>query len=77
MAKTNPTPSATENSAAAAPAAPAGLPRLGTLVNVTVAPGAQLVNNETGALFEDGVATPQTVTVTTLRRLADGDLLLA
>lgn len=56
--------------------APASLPRLGTVVNVTVAPGALLINNETGALFEDGVATPQTVTVTTLRRLADGDLLL-
>lgn len=52
-------------------------PRLGELVHVTVAGGASLINNETGALFADGVRTPQTVTLTTLRRLADGDLVLA
>lgn len=51
-------------------------PRLGELVHVTVASGASLINNETGALFADGMRTPQTVTLTTLRRIADGDLVL-
>lgn len=53
------------------------MPSLGTLIHVTVAPGATLRNDETGAHFELGRVTPQTVTVTTLRRLADGDLLAA
>ena len=48
--------------------------RLGELIQVRVAEGHSLVNNETGQDFEPGVATLQTVTVTTLRRLADGDL---
>lgn len=52
-------------------------PALGCLIHVTVAPGAMLRNDETGARFEPGVVTSQTVTVTTLRRLADGDLLPA
>ena len=51
-------------------------PVLGALVQVRVASGARLVNNETGVLFEDGAVTPQVVTVTTLRRLQDGDLVL-
>lgn len=65
--------------AAEATAAPSKrrTPRLGELVHVTVAAGASLINNETGALFADGVRTPQTVTLTTLRRLTDGDLVLA
>lgn len=50
-------------------------PRLGELIHVQVPVGLSLINNETGQDFEPGVATPQTVTVTTLRRLADGDLL--
>lgn len=49
-------------------------PRLGTLIYVRVAPGLELVNNETGRDFEPDTDTMQTVTVTTLRRLADGDL---
>lgn len=49
-------------------------PRLGEMIHVQVADGMSLVNNETGLDFEPGVATMQTVTVTTLRRLADGDL---
>ena len=48
-------------------------PRLGEMVHVVVAEGVRLKNNETGAIFEPGVATPQTVTSTTLRRLEDGD----
>lgn len=66
-----------------APAAPdnapkleARPPRLGELVHVVVAEGALLKNNETGGYFSAGVSTPQTVTVTTLRRLKDGDLQL-
>lgn len=51
--------------------------RLGASINVKPAEGTALRNNESGGLFEPGVATPQTVTVTTLRRLADGDLLFA
>lgn len=50
-------------------------PRLGELIHVQVAEGLSLVNNETGQDFAPGVATQQTVTVTTLRRLADGDLM--
>ncbi|HCY15617.1 MAG: hypothetical protein A2Z93_06160 [Curvibacter sp. GWA2_64_110] len=49
-------------------------PRLGEVIHVRVAEGLSLINNETGQDFEPGVATLQTVTVTTLRRLADGDL---
>ena len=52
-------------------------PRLGEMVHVVVGVGVQLKNNETGGYFPVGVPTPQTVTVTTLRRLADGDLQLA
>lgn len=52
-------------------------PRLGAVVDVKVADGMQLINGETGTYFADGVPTPQTVTITTLRRLDDGDLVLA
>ncbi|KLN54728.1 hypothetical protein [Variovorax paradoxus] len=52
-------------------------PRLGEMVHVVVGVGVQLKNNETGGFFPVGVPTPQTVTVTTLRRLTDGDLQLA
>ncbi|MFT4191677.1 MAG: hypothetical protein QM617_09175 [Comamonas sp.] len=52
-------------------------PRLGEQITVKVAEGAVLINNETGQPFAAGQATPQTVTVTLLRRLADGDLVLA
>lgn len=51
-----------------------GPPRLGTEITVCVADGLVLVNNETGQDFAPGVPTAQTVTVTTLRRLQDGDL---
>jgi hypothetical protein len=53
------------------------LPPMGSLVYVQVAPGATLINNETGGTFAPDTPTPQTVTVTLLRRLADGDLVLA
>ena len=49
---------------------------LGQHVMVKLAPGATLINNESGAHFEPDTPTPQTVTVTLLRRLADGDLLV-
>ncbi|QDL55933.1 hypothetical protein [Rhodoferax aquaticus] len=49
-------------------------PRLGEMIQVQVADGLELINNETGLDFEPGTPTLQTVTVTTLRRLADGDL---
>lgn len=52
-------------------------PRLGELVHVVVAEGVLLKNNETGGYFAAAVPTPQAVTVTTLRRLKDGDLQLA
>jgi len=64
----------------AAPQEPQGVattqepPRLGELIQVQVADGLELVNNETGLDFEPGTPTLQTVTVTTLRRLKDGDL---
>lgn len=52
------------------------MPVMGETVQVIAAPGVQLRNNETGGFFEPGVPTPQTVTVTLLRRLEDGDLKL-
>lgn len=51
--------------------------RLGDSISVKAPEGVQLINNESGGRFEPGVATPQTVSVTLLRRLADGDLLFA
>lgn len=59
----------------AAPAAPP-YPRLGESVTVVVGEGLRLRNNETGGFFEPLTPTPQTVTVTLLRRLTDGDLVL-
>lgn len=49
-------------------------PRLGESVQVLAKPGVRLINNETGGFFATDVPTPQTVSVTLLRRLADGDL---
>jgi hypothetical protein len=80
MAKTDLKTADNAPAADAPTVAPAVQPRslrLGELVHVVVAPGARLINNETGALFAEGVRTPQTVTLTTLRRLDDGDLVLA
>ncbi|HEX7866539.1 MAG TPA: hypothetical protein VF555_16405 [Variovorax sp.] len=51
--------------------------RLGTVVDVLVADGVVLINNETGTRFVAGVRTPQTVTATLVRRIDDGDLTLA
>jgi hypothetical protein len=53
---------------------PAPPPALGSTCAVQVAPGLTLMNNETGAYFLPGEPTAQTVTLTLLRRLADGDL---
>lgn len=47
---------------------------IGQQIHVTVPPSVVLRNTETGLPFEPGVATPQTVTPTTIRRLLDGDL---
>lgn len=59
-------------SAAAAPATP----RLGSTAFVQVAPGRELVNCDTGLPFVPGQATEVMVTITTLRRLADGDFMV-
>ena len=47
---------------------------IGEMIHVTVRSGVVLRNAETGLAFVPGEATPQWVTPTTLRRLADGDL---
>jgi hypothetical protein len=49
-------------------------PRLGEEITVKVGPGLALLNNETGQDFAPDTETLQTVTVVTLRRLQDGDL---
>ena len=51
-------------------------PVLGDLVKVQPAPGAKLINNETGQFFSDAEPAWVYVTVTLLRRLADKDLVL-
>lgn len=51
------------------------MPRMGETVMVQLVPGRQLINNESGGFFT-AEATPQTVTTTLLRRIADGDLTL-
>lgn len=79
MAKTEKTQPAAE-APAPAPAAVAiepAMPRIGALVFVQPIPGRKVWNTEVGAFFAEGERTPQTVTVTTHRRLLDGDLLLA
>lgn len=50
--------------------------QLGQAVVVELAPGMALRNCETGAPFAPGTPTSQRVTVTLLKRLADGDLVL-
>lgn len=49
-------------------------PRIGSTVTVKAPKGVDLVNNETGKLFEPGKATQVVVTVNTVRRLQEGDL---
>ena len=66
---------AADSALATATATPRVL-RLGDQVQVLVAADTVLPNNETGGLFAAGVPTLQTVSVTLLRRLADGDLTL-
>lgn len=61
------------------PTAPATAPTpltLGLGVTVKALPGVTLINTESGGFFAPDVPTPQTVTVTLLRRLQDGDLVL-
>lgn len=81
MPKEDLKPALNANAPAVAPApaaAPATVadepPRLGSQIRVKVAKGLQLINMETGLEFVPDVATEQTVTITTLKRLADGDL---
>lgn len=68
------TTSPTADAAPAAPMQATQALRLGNTVMVKLAPGAMLRNTETGGWFEADTPMPQTVTVTLLRRLADGDL---
>jgi len=79
--KPAPAPAAAESALVAAPAGPndparIDALRLGEVVQVQVAAGQLLRNNETGTLFPHGAPVAQTVTVTLLRRLRDGDLVL-
>lgn len=76
MAKTDPTKPADAQLADESLRTQRERPRLGTVVDVKVADDMQLINGETGTYFAAGVPTPQTVTITTLRRLDDGDLVL-
>ena len=71
---TTKTPAKTVEAVQAAPATRA-MPRLGSTVQVKVPDGLRLINNDTGEHYEAGKPTSALVTVTTLRRLADGDLL--
>lgn len=64
---------ATSSPVAVQPKSP---PTLGSTCVVQVADGLTLMNNETGVHFIGGEPTSQTVTLTLLRRLADGDLVL-
>lgn len=74
MGNAKTTPAATTAPAISAAAA---MPALGSQAQVMLPEGGgALINNETHQLFAPGVATPQLVTLTTLRRLADGDLVL-
>jgi hypothetical protein len=73
MAKLNTTPAGTTATATE----PRAMPRIGETVQVQARTGVKLLNNETGGYIADDKPTPQTVTVTLLRRLADGDLVLA
>ncbi len=52
------------------------MPALGASCTVKVAESMLLMNNETGAHFAPEVDTPVKCTVTLLRRLQDGDLVL-
>lgn len=66
----------TAEAAIAAPMRSTDALRLGNTVMVKLAPGAMLRNTETGGWFDADNPMPQTVTVTLLRRLSDGDLVL-
>ena len=49
-------------------------PLLGETIMVIAPEGRSLINNETGIEFVSNTPTSQLVTITTLRRLSDGDL---
>lgn len=70
-------PAATPATTTVAAAAPPSLLSMGQLVTVRMGPGVlRLRNNEVGGFFESGQPVAQTVTVTLLSRLRDGDLVL-
>lgn len=76
MAKTPAKTATTTDDDPAVPAIPDQVrPRIGEMVYVQPVPGRKVINTEVGTFFPEGVATPQLVTVTTLRRLDDGDLI--
>ena len=64
----------TQAAAAPAPARRTTPPQIGDTVLVQARPGVLLINNETGGFLPTDSPMPQTVTVTLLRRLADGDV---
>lgn len=61
---------------AAAKPAKLPMPALGATCIVRVAKGVVLMNNDTGAHFKPETDTPVSVTLTTRRRIEDGDLQL-
>jgi translation initiation factor IF-2 len=74
-------PKAAAQPAPAPAPAPAAAPTpdqlsLGQVVSVAMPEGRELINNEIGAPFAVGEPTRQTVTLTLLARLRDGDLVL-
>lgn len=76
MPVAKPTPAVDTPATPAVPATALAIPALGAACTVRVAKGIDLLNNETGTLFEPEVDTPVTCTITLLRRLQDGDLTL-
>jgi hypothetical protein len=68
-------PATTDNTAAAKPAK-LPMPALGATCIVRVAKGVVLMNNDTGTHFKPETDTPVNVTLTTRRRIEDGDLQL-
>lgn len=66
----------TDNTAADTKPVKLPMPALGATCIVRVGSGVVLMNNDTGGNFTPETDTPVNVTVTTLRRIEDGDLRL-
>lgn len=73
---TKQSPTTTDNTAAVAKPAKLPMPALGATCVVRVAAGVVLMNNDIGRNFTPETDTPITVTLTTRRRIEDGDLRL-